>query len=214
MTITNTSCSVTFDSGTGVAMTTGTNKVDLESDVIRAALHDVFGAYGISLGSEVRRIERCAGELLCEVGDPANTAWLVVSGRLLACTLDPDGTEQALGIVGPGELIGESSLLDDGRRGARVRALRGSQLVVLDRTWLAEQLARSPDTAIQLVRTMVTRSCGDRRNRPESSLSPERCRHVPNGASAGGCRARSVAGLSVDAIRFVDPPDRWPQTEG
>ncbi len=99
-----------------------------------------------------------AGELLCDIGDPGDTAWVIVKGRIQATTEGPAGHETQLGLHGPGELIGESVLLDHGIRRARLRAARRSMVAVLDRAWLVELMASQPDAAMAVMTALLARN--------------------------------------------------------
>jgi len=85
-----------------------------------------------------------------------------------ATTVEADGSETTLGINGPGNLIGESALLEEGHRRARMRALRRSRLVVLDREWLFDLLSSQPATAMAVVRTVVERA--DQATTPSAAI--------------------------------------------
>ncbi len=59
-----------------------------------------------------------AGDRIFAVGEPSDTALLVITGRLIVVLPEGDG-EYRLGDVRPGEITGETALLTtDGRRGA------------------------------------------------------------------------------------------------
>ncbi|MFT5685121.1 MAG: CRP-like cAMP-binding protein [Myxococcota bacterium] len=58
------------------------------------------------------------GDRIFGVGEPSDTALLVITGRLIVVLPEGDG-EYRLGDVRPGEITGETALLtNDGRRGA------------------------------------------------------------------------------------------------
>ena len=64
-----------------------------------AALH--------ALEQSVEWVSLAAGETLFAQGDTADSAYMVVSGRLFAQTRQPDGGLLTVGEVGRGELVGE-----------------------------------------------------------------------------------------------------------
>lgn len=136
-----------------------------ESNPVQLALDNALVGGSVHVDpSALRTVVVGAGVLLCDVGEPATTAWVLVSGRVQASTVEPDGSEQPFQVQGPGELIGEAAFLDEGYRRARVRTLRRSRLVELDRVWLIELLVKQPELAMSVVRTMVER--GDRPAEP------------------------------------------------
>ena len=71
-----------------------------------------------------------AGETLFTQGDPGDSAYLLVSGRLLVSSEQTDGSSQVVGEVGPGELVGEYALIMDRARSATVLAKKDADLVV------------------------------------------------------------------------------------
>ena len=137
----------------------GPSASDVLTGRAQTALRSAFAGAGVTVEtSALQIITVAAGDLLCDFDDTATTAWVVVSGRLQASTIEADGSERIIGVLGPGELVGETALLEEGRRRARVRALRPSELVQLDRTWLLDLLANDPGAAMSVVRTLIERS--------------------------------------------------------
>src|SRR5262249_52131573 len=73
------------------------------------------------------------GTVLFEEGDPGNHAYILVSGRLQASVRDATGGERMVGEIARGEVVGEMAIFTGEPRSARVRALRDSELISLDR---------------------------------------------------------------------------------
>ena len=95
----------------------------MTDDSLVRALEAALGSVAHRLDpSTIRTVEVDAGHLLCDVGDIASTAWVVVSGRLRASTVNAKGQESGVAVHGPGHFVGESALLDRGVRRARLRA--------------------------------------------------------------------------------------------
>ena len=91
---------------------------------------------------ELRRLEplmcavhRPAGQVLTRQGCIGREAFVVVSG-----TADVQVEGRTVGRLGPGEVIGELSLLTGEPRNATVSALTDMELLVLDRSQFAELL--------------------------------------------------------------------------
>jgi CRP/FNR family cyclic AMP-dependent transcriptional regulator len=53
-------------------------------------------------------------------GDPTDSLYIVLSGRLKVMMSDSEGKEVILSILGPGEFFGEMGLIDDEPRSATV----------------------------------------------------------------------------------------------
>ena len=71
-----------------------------------------------------------AGEWLFRRNEPGDCAFLIESGVLEVCNEDND---QVVARLGPGEFIGEMSLLDGMPRSASVRALLPTRLRLISR---------------------------------------------------------------------------------
>ncbi len=98
-----------------------------------------------------------AGERLFSHGDPADGAYIVVSGRLEV--LDPtDAVVGPMLTIGRGEVVGELGLLDQAPRSAAVRAVRSSLLARLDRESFVHLLTAHPELPALLVRRTAARN--------------------------------------------------------
>lgn len=72
-----------------------------------------------------------AGEVLFRQGEPADTAWLVVSGCFLA-RVEGEGGSREVGRCWPGEIVGEAALfLPAGRRSATLEAVEAASCLGL-----------------------------------------------------------------------------------
>jgi CRP-like cAMP-binding protein len=77
----------------------------------------------------VRRLAR--GQILFTEGEPSDHLFLVRSGRLRVFVASSRGEELVLSVVGPGESLGELSVLDRQPRSATVDALEAAELIAL-----------------------------------------------------------------------------------
>ncbi len=102
-------------------------------------------------------VELAAGEVLMRQGDPGDSMYLSVSGRLRVSVHDEDGAERMLREMGRGEIIGEMSLYTDEPRSATVVAIRDSVLVRLAKPEFVHLLASSAKMSIALTRQMIKR---------------------------------------------------------
>lgn len=109
--------------------------------------------------------ELSAGEVLMRQGDPGDSMYLSISGRLRVTARDDEGTERVLREMGRGEVIGEMSLYTDQPRSATVVAIRDSVLVRLAKPEFVKLLASSAQMSIALTRQMIRRlTAGDTRH--------------------------------------------------
>jgi CRP/FNR family cyclic AMP-dependent transcriptional regulator len=72
------------------------------------------------------------GQIVFLQGEVGNSLFAIDSGYLKVSVLGSSGTLSTLGVMGPGEIFGEMSLLDGGPRSATVTALTRATLVTID----------------------------------------------------------------------------------
>jgi CRP-like cAMP-binding protein len=81
-----------------------------------------------------KRRTYAAGEVVYQEGDPADSLFLVLRGRLAAMVTSADGREQTFAIVGEDQVVGELALLPgSGHRNATVRALEPTETLAIHR---------------------------------------------------------------------------------
>ncbi len=96
-----------------------------------------------------------AGEYVFRDGDAGERLYAVVTGKVVISKFIPGAGEEALGVLGPGEIFGEMALLDGRPRSADARADGGAaKLLVLDRAAIASLLARSSESALEVLRLL------------------------------------------------------------
>lgn len=91
--------------------------------------------------AEVRRIPE--GTLLIRAGQQDSTLFAVEDGHLDIIGLD-DGRQTILATVGPGDVIGEVSFIDDSPRTVSVKAGEETTVRAWDKRTLSEALAFEP----------------------------------------------------------------------
>lgn len=103
----------------------------------------------------VRRIAR--NEVILRRGDPSTGANIVVSGRVRIGTISEDGREVTLGVLGPGDVIGEMSVLDGEDASADVTALEDCVLLFIERARFLRLLRGSADLCLRLMAVLCRR---------------------------------------------------------
>jgi diguanylate cyclase len=93
------------------------------------------------------------GEWLFREGDEGDTAFLIENGLLEVCR-EEDGKQERLAQLGPGEMLGEMSLLDRLPRSASAFARLPTRLRILTREHLNEKLADA-DPLLRLLLKMI-----------------------------------------------------------
>jgi CRP-like cAMP-binding protein len=96
------------------------------------------------------------GDVLFRRGDPGDTLHIILAG-VVQVDLGGDGDETVVAVLGPGECVGELSLIDGKTRSATVEALEPVDTVVLPRDdFLAVMRSHLPSMEALLV-TVVER---------------------------------------------------------
>lgn len=98
----------------------------------------------------------CAGDVILNEGEVGDRAYVVRSGAV-AITSIQGGTPVQLAELGPGELFGEMSLIDQQSRSATATALEDTEALVIDRSRVEFDLARSEPLIQFLLRVLVAR---------------------------------------------------------
>jgi NTE family protein len=97
------------------------------------------------------------GEVLFQAGDEADSLYLVRSGRLGVFRHEQGHPPQFLGVVKPGEPVGEMALIAGTLHSASVVALRDSEILALPREDFFEAVRTRPEVMIELSRLMLQR---------------------------------------------------------
>jgi CRP-like cAMP-binding protein len=85
----------------------------------------------IATGVTKRRVRR--GEIIVQQGKKSNCLFLVLAGKARVTVVDSRGREVILASLGPGDCVGEMSLIDDEPHSATVRADQQTDLLILRR---------------------------------------------------------------------------------
>jgi len=80
------------------------------------------------LFSKARPVRLAAGKALFAAGDAGTGCYRVDDGLLKVTAASASGGERILAIVGPGAIVGELSMFDEGPRSAGIAAVKDSQL--------------------------------------------------------------------------------------
>jgi len=97
--------------------------------------------------------------------DLSDSLLLLISGRVKLYHLTSEGKEAVLALIEPGELFGELSLVEPGRREEFAEAMLPSRVVLIPGAAFRELMERHPQVSLE-----VTRLMGLRRQRIERRL--------------------------------------------
>jgi CRP-like cAMP-binding protein len=97
------------------------------------------------------------GEILFNEGDEGDQLYVVVDGKIKLGRTSPDGRENLLAILGPGQMFGELSFFDPGPRSATATAVTDVALKSLGHEALNPVLVAHPDVAQALLNQLAGR---------------------------------------------------------
>ena len=91
------------------------------------------------------------GEVLFHEGDPAESMFSVLEGRIKLVRYSPRGKEMLLHLVGTGQSFAEAALFGEGTYPATAEAVSASRVWVLPRRRLMELIRREPELGVAMV---------------------------------------------------------------
>ena len=97
------------------------------------------------------------GDILFHEGDQGDRLYVIREGKVKLGRRSPDGRENLVAILGPGEMFGELSLFDPGPRTMTATAVAETQLLGLGNEDLAGLLAGRPAVAKVLLAALAQR---------------------------------------------------------
>lgn len=128
-------------------MRPGERESAIPSDMAQSEQERLISRFG-------RRV--AAGETIFREGEPAAEAFLVQEGRVRLLKR-VRMVERSLLMVKPGDLFGESALLDEGARSSTAVALSDTVLLVLGRTHFRALFEHYPAIATRVIEQLIRR---------------------------------------------------------
>ena len=110
-----------------------------------------------TLAQKVNHQRLAKDEVLIQRGDEGDALYIIDEGQVKIVREDEQGGEVILNHCGPGEAIGEMSLLDREPRSATVIAVTDSQVLELKRDAFFDLIEQRPDVALSLIRSISSR---------------------------------------------------------
>ncbi len=131
----------------------------MDDDVLRqtplfSGLDDAAAASLLSSLSETR-LRR--GETLFREGDTGDRLYVVTEGKIKLGRSSPDGRENLMAVLGPGQMFGELSLFDPGPRSLTATAVTDVTMKSLGHDELSGWLTGYPDVARGLLGQLASR---------------------------------------------------------
>jgi CRP-like cAMP-binding protein len=97
------------------------------------------------------------GDVLFHEGDDGKELFVVIEGKIKLGRTSPDGRENLLAVLGPGQMFGELSFFDPGPRSATATAVTDAELRSLDHGALNPILESHTDVAGALLNQLAGR---------------------------------------------------------
>jgi CRP-like cAMP-binding protein len=97
-----------------------------------------------------------AGDTILSEGSDGDTAFLIVSGTV-EVTIGTGKGARTVGALKVGEVFGEMSLIEPGKRTATVRALTDTECVETSYEQFMTALEHNPQAALEFMKTLVRR---------------------------------------------------------
>jgi CRP-like cAMP-binding protein len=109
-----------------------------------------------TLAAAMRERTLASGELLCGRGDPADSFYVILEGRVRVSVITADGRELSMRIASAGEMIGEIGVFDGLPRSADMTAIVPSRIASMKAKTFFSALERHP----QISRNALKLLCG------------------------------------------------------
>jgi len=98
-----------------------------------------------------------AESMICREGDPGDSLFIIVSGKVRVIKESEDDTQTVLAIRGNGEFVGEMAILESSKRSATLQADGDVRMLVLDGDSFKAILRDRPEVAISVLQHMSHR---------------------------------------------------------
>lgn len=98
-----------------------------------------------------------AGNTLVAAGDPAETLFVIVSGRVKLVKGGPGGSDLVVDVLGPGDYFGALPLLGQAANEQRAEAITGGCVLVTSTEAFGDLVTRFPSVAVAVLEDVSTR---------------------------------------------------------
>ena len=110
-----------------------------------------------ALASQFEMIDAQRGTTLFHEGEPGDSLYIVLSGKVKLGRRSSDGRENLVAVMGPSDQFGELSLFDPGPRTSTATVVTDARLARLPKSALQVWVQDRPQIAIQLLRVIARR---------------------------------------------------------
>ncbi|HWL84521.1 MAG TPA: cyclic nucleotide-binding domain-containing protein [Polyangiaceae bacterium] len=127
-----------------------------EDQLARVSFFDGLTRHALSLIAQVTAEEiHGTGTRIFQYGDPGDKLFIILEGRVRISREVSGMGEEALAVLGPGEVFGEMSLLDESPRSADARAHERCRLLVITKDAFDDLLFLHKDLAYEVLWSCV-----------------------------------------------------------
>lgn len=138
--------------------------------LLRACLSDLDASTLDLLKAQLEWVELVGGQTLIEQGEPGDSMYVSVSGRVRVClrvyVRDDLGRQRMVREMSRGQVIGEMGLFTGEPRSASVVAIRESVLVRLRKAAFVDLIAHHQGISAALTRPLIRRLLNEQRGWP------------------------------------------------
>jgi len=110
-----------------------------------------------SLRASMTLVKLRKGQSLFREGDDGDHLFIVSNGKVKLGTKSPDGRENLLMILGPGDMFGDLSLFDSGPRTATATAVTDTKLLSLGQDKVIPWIKEHPEVSLHLLARLASR---------------------------------------------------------
>jgi CRP-like cAMP-binding protein len=110
-----------------------------------------------AVASSMEYLDVARGQVIFSEGEPGDSLYIVVSGKVKLGRRAADGRENMLAVMGPADLFGELSIFDPGPRTATAVAVTDARLARMRQSALRPWIKDRPEIAEQLLRVLARR---------------------------------------------------------
>ncbi len=137
------------------------------------------------------KVYQC-NEVIIRQGEAGDSMYVVQDGKV-AVTIEQNGHEMPLTVLGPGEFFGEEAIFERLAHSATVTALGEARVLTVDRRNLFRRIAEDPTLAFNLAEQMSARIRALTNEIARLSSNPE-SQHAAGGLSTGSWRLDLLTG--------------------
>lgn len=124
----------------------------------------------LCFGSE--RLTYEAGQVMIQVGDAADAAYVIIDGSAEISVPTPRGPV-VVNTIGKNEIIGEIAIFGDMPRTATVTAIARVEVLRISKDLFINVVRQNPDAAIELIKILATRLANTTQQLIKSSAAPK-----------------------------------------